>query len=76
LGSPIWIVVTLPIWSLLQLVGAGGLVVLFAEPLLVDRFGLAKWFRRRHRELIIFGAIYAVGLLAELLLPTFWHFHS
>ncbi|MFO7633723.1 MAG: hypothetical protein R6W76_14360 [Caldilinea sp.] len=76
LGSPIWIVVTLPIWSLLQLVGAGGLVVLFAEPLLVDRFGLGKWFRRRRRELIIFGGIYAVGLLAELLLPAFWHFHT
>lgn len=76
LGNPVWIVVALPIWSLLQLAGAGGLVVLFAEPLLVDRFGLGRWFTRRRRALAIFGAIYVAGVLAELILPTFWHFHS
>ena len=76
LGSPLWIVVALPIWSLLQVAGAGGLVVLFAEPLLVDRFALGRWFARRRRALAIFGAIYAAGVLAELILPAFWHFHS
>lgn len=76
LGSPVWIVVALPIWSVLQVAGAGGLVVLFAEPLLVDRFALGRWFTRRRRALAIFGALYAAGVLAELILPTFWHFHS
>jgi hypothetical protein len=76
LGSPLWLFVALPIWSLLQLAGAGGLVVLLAEPLLVDRFALGKWFVRRRRPLLLFGALYAVGLLAELLLPSIWHFHS
>ncbi len=76
LGSPLWLPVTLPIWSVLQLAGAGGLVVLFAEPLLVDRFALGKWFVRRRRPLLLFAAIYVAGLLAEWLLPTIWHFHS
>jgi len=76
LGGPLWIVVALPMWSVLQLAGAGGLVVLFAEPLQVDRFGLGGWFKRRRRALAIFGALYAAGVLAELILPTFWHFHS
>jgi len=76
LGSPLWIVVALPIWNLLQIVGAGGLVVLFAEPLLVDRFGLRRWFTRRRLALAIFGAIYVAGVLAKLILPAFWHFHN
>jgi hypothetical protein len=76
LGGPLWIFVALPVWSLLQVAGAGGLVVLFAEPLLVDRFGLGRWFTRRRRALAIFGVLYAAGVLAELILPTFWHFHS
>lgn len=76
LGSPLWLFVTLPIWSLLQLSGAGGLVVLFAEPLLVDRFALGDWLARRRRPLLLFGSLYVAGLLAELLLPAIWHFHS
>ncbi|MCL4825778.1 MAG: hypothetical protein KJZ95_00335 [Caldilinea sp.] len=76
LGSPLWIVVALPIWNLLQIVGAGGLVVIFAEPLLVDRFGLRRWFTRRRLALAIFGAIYVAGVLAKLILPAFWHFHN
>lgn len=75
LGNPLWIVVALPIWSLLQLAGAGGLIVLFAEPLLVDRFRLGRWFPRRRRALAIFGALYLAGVVAEIILPTFWHFH-
>jgi hypothetical protein len=76
LGSPVWIFVALPIWSLLQVAGAGGLVVLFAEPLLIDRFALGKWVTRRRKPLLLFSMLYAVGLLAEWLLPTLWHFHS
>lgn len=76
LGSPLWIFAALPIWSLLQLAGAAGLVALGAEPMLVDRFALRQWLQRRRRELLLFGAIYAVGLVAEAVLPAFWHFHS
>ena len=77
LGSPLWIGVALPIWSILQIVGAGGLVVICAEPLLADRFvALGGWLTRRWRHLLWFGAIYAAGVLAEWILPAFWHFHS
>ncbi|MEJ5247103.1 MAG: hypothetical protein WHS90_05005 [Caldilinea sp.] len=76
LESPLWIFVALPIWSILQLVGATGLVALCAEPMLVDRFAFGRWLQRRRRELLIFGAIYAAGLAAEAVLPAFWHFHS
>jgi hypothetical protein len=76
LGNPLWIVVALPVWSILQLIGAGGLVAVCAEPLLADRFALGAWFQRRRRWLAWFGALYAAGLLAEWLLPAFWHFHS
>ena len=76
LGSPLWIVVALPVWSILQGIGAGGLVVACAEPLLADRFALGAWLQRRRRWLAWFAAIYAAGLIAEWLLPAFWHFHS
>ncbi|MBO9393146.1 hypothetical protein [Caldilinea sp.] len=76
LESPLWIFVALPIWSLLQLVGATGLVALCAEPMLVDRFAFRQWLQRRRRELAIFGALYAIGLIAEAVLPAFWHFHG
>jgi hypothetical protein len=77
LGSPLWIGVALPLWSILQIVGAAGLVVIGAEPLLADRFAaLGSWLTRRRRLLLWFGAIYAAGVLAEWVLPTFWHFHS
>lgn len=76
LGGPLWIGVALPIWSILQIVGASGLVVVCAEPLLADRFAaLGNWLTRRRRPLLWFGALYAAGLLAEWILPTFWHFH-
>lgn len=76
LGNPFLIVVALPIWSILQVVGAGGLVVVCSELLLTDRFAVGKWLGRRLRLFAVFGAVYVAGLLAELILPPFWHFHS
>ena len=77
LANPLLLVVALPIWSVLQVVGAGGLVVVCAEPLLATkRMAFGSWARRRSRWLTWFGAIYVTGLLAEWILPAFWHFHS
>lgn len=75
-GNPILIFIALPVWSILQIAGAGGLVVLCAEPLLSGRFALGPWFRRRSRLLALFSGIYAIGLLAEAILSAFWHFHG
>lgn len=75
-GNPLLIFIALPVWSILQITGAGGLVVLCAEPLLSGRFALGTWFRRRSRPLAIFGGVYVLGLLAEAILPAFWHFHG
>mgnify|MGYP003382383134 CR=1 FL=1 len=75
-GNPLLIFIALPIWSILEIIGAGGLVVVFAEPLLSGRFALGSWFQRRKRLLALFGVIFGLGLLAEALLPAFWHFHS
>lgn len=76
LGSPLLLPLALPLWSVLQLAGAGGLVVLLAEPLVSGRFvaGLGDLFQRRRRPLLLFGALYLAGLLLELFLPAFWHF--
>lgn len=75
-GNPLLIFIALPIWSILQIAGAGGLVALCSEPLLSGRFALGAWFRRRKRLLAIFGASYALGLVAEAILPALWHFHG
>lgn len=75
LGGPLLLPVALPVWSVLQIAGAAGLMVLLAEPLFA-RFAVVAVFRRRRRPLLIFGALYVAGLLAELLLAGLWHFHS
>lgn len=78
LESPLWLPVALPPWSLLQLAGGAGLVVLLAEPLASG--GLAAGLRHlageRRRPLLTFGALYLAGLLLELVLPAFWHFYQ
>lgn len=76
LRNPLLVVISLPPWSWLQIVGAGGLVVLLAEPLLSRRFaaGLRALAHERLRPLLIFGAIYLLGVILELVLPAFWHF--
>ena len=76
LGDPLLIFVALPVWSILAIVGAGGLLVVCSEPLLTGRFELGAWFRRRKQLLAIFGAIFALSLLDEAILPAFWHFHG
>ena len=75
-GNPLLIFIALPLWSILQIAGAGGLVALCSEPLLSCRFAIGAWFRRRKHLLAIFGALYALGLVAEAFLPAFWHFHG
>ncbi len=75
-GNPLLIFIALPVWSILEIIGAGGLVVVLAEPLLSGRFALGSWFQRRKRLLALFGMIFGLGLLAEAVLPAFWHFHS
>jgi hypothetical protein len=76
MDSPLLLPIALPIWSILQIAGAGGLVVLLAEPLISGRFaaGMGDLFRVRRRPLIVFGTIYLLGLILELILPAFWHF--
>ena len=76
LGGVWMLPIALPLWSIAQLAGAAGLVVLLAEPLLSGRFaaGVANLFGQRRRLLLIFGALYAAGILLEWLLPSFWHF--
>jgi len=77
LANPLLLVVALPIWSVLQVAGAGGLVVVCAEPLLAaKRMSFGSWARGRRRWLAWFGVMYAAGLLAEWILPAVWHFHS
>ena len=76
LPNPLLIVVALPIWSILQVIGGGGLLAVLAEPLASGSFGsgLRELGRSRRRPLLIFGGLLALGLLLELLLPPFWHF--
>jgi hypothetical protein len=76
LPNGLWLVVALPIWSILQITGGGGLLVLLAEPLASGRLGagIAELGRSRRRPLLIFGGVYLLGLLLELALAPFWHF--
>jgi hypothetical protein len=74
--NPLWIFVALPIWSLLQIAGGGGVMVLLAEPLASGRFGqgLRELGRSRRLPLLVFGGMFVLGILLELVLPPFWHF--
>jgi hypothetical protein len=76
LPSPLWIVVALPVWSILQIVGGGGLLVLLAEPLASGKLmaGLRELGRSRRLPLLLFGGMFVLGILLELILPPFWHF--
>jgi hypothetical protein len=72
--NPLLLPVALPIWSLLELIGAAGLVVLLAEPLANGRLSLGGIFGARRRLTLIFAILFAAGLLLEWLLPPYWHF--
>ena len=72
--NPLLLPVALPIWSILELIGAAGLVVLLAEPLANGRLSLGSVFGARRRLALIFAVLFAVGLLLEWLLPPYWHF--
>lgn len=76
LENPLLIVVALPVWSILQVIGGGGLLVVLAEPLASGRLGagLAELGRSRRLPLLLFGGLFALGLLLELILAPFWHF--
>ena len=76
LQSPLLVVVALPLWSILQVIGGGGLLVLLAEPLASGRFGagLREFGRGRRLPLLVFGGMFVLGILLELALPPFWHF--
>ncbi len=58
LGSPVLLPIALPIWSILQIVGGGGLVVLLAAPIYSKGFGAAvrDLFGPRRRLLLILAA--------------------
>ncbi|MBK8049638.1 MAG: hypothetical protein IPK16_22540 [Anaerolineales bacterium] len=76
LQNPFLIVIALPIWSVLQIVGGGGLVALLAEPLVRGNLaaGVQRLFAERRVALMLFGGLFVVGILFELVLPGFWHF--
>jgi hypothetical protein len=76
LENPLLIVVALPPWSILQIAGGGGLLVLLAEPLASGRLaaGVRDLGGRRRLPLLIFGGLFVLGLLLELVLPPVWHF--
>ncbi len=76
LGNPLLLPIALPVWSILQIVGGGGLLVLLAEPIYTPGFGagVRKLFGPRRRLLLIFGGLYLLGVILELVLPPFWHF--
>jgi hypothetical protein len=80
LPGPLWLPVTLPLWSVFQIVGGGGLLVLLAEPLasssLTGGFaaGVRELGRSRRLPFLIFGGMFLLGILLELILPPFWHF--
>lgn len=78
LQNPLLLPVALPLWSLLQIAGAGGLLPILAEPLASGRWrqGIGAWWDQRRRLLLIFGVVYAAGLLLEIVLPPFWHFSA
>ncbi len=76
LPNPLQVVFAMPLWSIFQIIGAGGLLVLLAEPLASGRFGagLREFGRSRRLPLLVFGGMFVLGILLELLLPPFWHF--
>ncbi len=76
LPNGLWIVVALPLWSVLQVIGGGGLLAVLAEPLASGRLiaGVKALGAGRRLPLLIFGAVFALGLILEVLLAPLWHF--
>ncbi len=76
LPNPLGVLVALPLWSILQVIGGGGLLVLLAEPLASGKLtaGLRELGRSRRLPLLLFGGMFVLGILLELVLPPFWHF--
>jgi hypothetical protein len=72
--NPLLLPVALPIWSILEVIGAAGLVVVLAEPLANGRLSLGSVFGARRRLTLIFAILFGAGLLLEWLLPPYWHF--
>ncbi len=59
-------------WTLLRLIGYGGLITVLGEPLLAGRWSPTFYLRERRRLLGISLVALALGLLLELLLPGLW----
>ncbi len=59
-------------WTLLRLVGYGGLIAVLGEPLLGGRWSPAFYLRERRRLLVISLVALVLGLLLELVLPGLW----
>jgi hypothetical protein len=76
LPNLLWIFVALPLWSILQIAGGGGLLVVLAEPLASGKFGagLRELGRRRRLPFLLFGGMFVLGILLEFVLAPFWHF--
>ena len=70
--SVLMIVPALNPWTLLRLVGYGGLIAVLSEPLLGGRWSPAFYLRERRRLLEISLVALALGLGLEILLPGLW----
>lgn len=59
-------------WRLITLVGYAGFFLLFAQPILTNRWDLGHYLRDQRRLLLWAGGLLIIGLLLEALLPGIW----
>lgn len=69
LEDPVFILLTVPWWTLLRVAGYGGLLVILAEPLLTYTWSPGHYWQKRRRLLLTSVALITAGLLAEWILP-------
>ncbi|MEZ4663428.1 MAG: hypothetical protein R2911_38290 [Caldilineaceae bacterium] len=70
--SPLALLISLPLWTLLRLVGYAGWTILAAEPMLIKNWSPGHLLQQHRRLLLISSTCVALGLILELILPGLW----
>jgi hypothetical protein len=72
IDRPFLLPLAVPVWSLIEIAGYAGLVMLCAEPLLTSNWSPRFYWSERRRLLLVSLGLVVAGFVLELLLPPIW----